>query len=384
MSATVVRLPSAEGFRDIEVNPPAPLRTSNTPATSRIVYAAGHVVADALHAAAGTPTVIDWGATMALRHSLWDLGLGIAESMDTAQRGMGLDAATALDLARRTLREAAGRNGSVVVGIGTDQLDEEPHTLSEIADAYIMQLEEIESAGGSVVMMASRHLARAARSADDYLAVYDRVLTAAGRPVVLHWLGEMFDPALSGYWGSDDVATASDTVLALIGAHTSKVAGIKLSLLDRDHEVSFRRRLPSGVRLFTGDDFNYSELIAGDDHGHSDALLGAFAVVPRFASAALMRLDDGDEQGFRSILDPTVALSRLVFEAPTRYYKVGVVWLSYLDGAQRHFRMVDGLESGRSILHLAELFAAANGIGLFADPDASAARASAYFRAQGI
>ncbi|MCM3780771.1 dihydrodipicolinate synthase family protein [Microbacterium hydrocarbonoxydans] len=384
MSSTVFRLPSADGLRVVELNPPAPLRTSSTPSTSRIAYAAGHVVADPMRAAAGGPTVVDWEATMALRHSLWDLGLGIAESMDTAQRGMGLDAATALDLARRTLREAAGRRGSVVVGIATDQLDDGPHTLPEIADAYIAQLEDIEAAGGSVVMMASRHLARAARSADDYLAVYDRVLTAAGRPIVLHWLGEMFDPALSGYWGTNDVATASDTVLALIGAHATKVAGIKLSLLDRDHEISFRRRLPSGVRLFTGDDFNYSELVAGDDHGHSDALLGAFAAVPRFASAALARLDDGDKQGFRSILDPTVPLSRLVFEAPTRYYKVGVVWLSYLDGAQSHFRMVAGLESGRSILHLAELFAAANGIGLFADPDAAAARASAYFRAQGI
>ncbi|WP_284752290.1 dihydrodipicolinate synthase family protein [Arthrobacter sp. efr-133-R2A-120] len=382
---TTIQLPAASGrHRTLELAQPATLETLTAPPTSRVAYAAGHVVADPLRSGAGSPAAIDWDATLQLRHSLWNLGLGVAESMDTAQRGMGLGPAIALELARRTLAEAKSVGGSVVVGIATDQLDAAPHSLEEITDAYIEQLGEIEAVGGSVVMMASRHLARTASGADDYFNVYGKVLDAATRPVILHWLGSMFDPSLEGYWGAPTIADASETVLALIRAKREKVAGTKISLLDKDHEISFRRRLPAGVRLFTGDDFNYADLIAGDEQGHSDALLGAFAAVPRFASAAFAKLDKGDVVGFRDILEPTVPLSRLIFETPTQYYKVGVVWLSYLTGWQSHFRMVAGLESGRSILHLADLFDAANGIGLFPEPDLSAARATAYFRAQGL
>lgn len=383
-SLNTIELPGPNGkHRIVELASPAALETSSTRPVSRIVYAAGHVVADPFLASAAS-SAIDWDGTLKIRHSLWDLGLGVAESMDTAQRGMGLGPKDALTLARRTLTEARAVGGSVVVGIATDQLGPGPHPLAEIANAYIEQLGEVEEAGGSVVMMASRHLARSATGPDDYLEVYGRVLDAATKPVILHWLGSMFDPALAGYWGSRSIAEASETVLGLIGSKKGKVTGIKISLLDKDHEVGFRRRLPAGVRLFTGDDFNYADLIAGDEHGHSDALLGAFAAVPRFASAAFAKLDAGDVAGFRQNLEPTVPLSRLIFEAPTQYYKVGVVWLSYLTGWQSHFRMLSGFESGRSLVHLADLFEAANSIGLFLDPQASAARASAYFRAQGL
>ncbi|WGM20475.1 dihydrodipicolinate synthase family protein [Paenarthrobacter sp. OM7] len=379
-----IDLPALDGqHRTIKLSVPADLETSSTPPTSRIVYAAGHVVADPLLASAAS-SAIDWDATLKIRHELWGLGLGIAESMDTAQRGMGLGSKEALTLARRTLAEARAVDGLVVVGIATDQLAPGPHPLGDIADAYIEQLAEIEDAGGRVVMMASRHLALSAKGPDDYLEVYGRVLDSAKHPVILHWLGSMFDPALEGYWGHNSIPDASDTVLGLIESKKDKVAGIKISLLDKDHEVSFRRRLPAGVSLFTGDDFNYADLVVGDEHGHSDALLGAFAAVPRFASAAFAKLDCGDVTGFRQILEPTVPLSRLIFEAPTQYYKVGVVWLSYLTGWQSHFRMLAGFESGRSLVHLADLFESANSIGLFPDPEASAARASAYFRAQGL
>ncbi|MDP9889082.1 dihydrodipicolinate synthase family protein [Pseudarthrobacter enclensis] len=381
---STIELPSPGGqHRTIELAAPADLETGSAPPTSRIVYAAGHVVADPLLASAAS-SAIDWDATLKIRHELWGLGLGIAESMDTAQRGMGLGPKEALTLARRTLAEARTVGGSVVVGIATDQLAPGPHPLKDIAEAYIEQLADIEDAGGSVVMMASRNLALSAKGPDDYLEVYGKVLDAAQRPVILHWLGSMFDPALDGYWGHSSIPDASETVLALIENKKDKVAGIKISLLDKDHEVSFRRRLPEGVRLFTGDDFNYADLIAGDEQGHSDALLGAFAAVPRFASAAFAKLDRGDVTGFRQILEPTVPLSRLIFEAPTQYYKVGVVWLSYLTGWQNHFRMLAGFESGRSVMHLADLFESANSIGLFPDPETSAARASAYFRAQGL
>ena len=383
-SFTHVKLPGASGIRSLELSAPAKLVTSALTPTSRNVYAAGHVVADALQASPGDPTVIDWDATMAVRESLWDLGLGVAESMDTAQRGMGLDATTAIELGKRSVRRAAERGSQVVVGISSDQVEPGSLTLAGIADAYIEQLEEIEGAGGTVVMMASRELAKVAHDRDDYLQVYGRVLSRATRPVVLHWLGTMFDQELKGYWGADHFDAAADTVVALMQEHRDSIAGIKLSLLDAFKEVTLRNRLPEGVRLFTGDDFNYPELIAGDESGHSDALLGAFAAVPRFASAAFARLDKGDISGFREILDSTVPLSRLIFEAPTKYYKVGVVWLSYLTGGQSHFKMVAGYESGRSLEHLVQVFEEANRIGLFADPDFAADRASGYFQGIGV
>ncbi|KAB1654026.1 dihydrodipicolinate synthase family protein [Pseudoclavibacter chungangensis] len=335
MSTPTIELPDDDGtLRTLRLREPAVLETPSAPPRSRAVYAAGHVVADPLRASAADPTTVDWDATLAVRHRLWDLGLGIAESMDTAQRGMGIDPATALELGRRTVAEARTRGAEVVVGIVTDELDPDERDLRAITDAYLSQLDDIESAGGRVVMMASRQLARAARGPDDYVRVYREVLRAARRPVVLHWLGDMFDPALHGYWGNASIAEAVPTVLSIIEEHAAAVDGIKMSLLDEAHEVAFRRLLPDGVRLYTGDDFNYVELIAGDGERHSDALLGAFSAVPRFASAAFAALDAGDTDRFREILAPTQLLSRLVFEAPTRFYKVGVVWLAYLTGWQ--------------------------------------------------
>ncbi|KAA0080151.1 DUF993 family protein [Mycolicibacterium sp. P9-64] len=379
-------LPSADHTSHrLLLNEPARLDVRSTPPTSRAVYAAAHVVADPLRAStADHGNAIDWDATLRLRHDLWSLGLGVAESMDTAQRGMGLDWTAARELALRTLGEARAVGGRIVVGVGTDQLTTPAPSLHEIRDAYTEQIDTIESAGGEVVLMASRDLARAATGPDDYLSVYDAVLASATRPVVLHWLGAMFDPALAGYWGFNEPRAAMDTVVQIITSHLAGVRGIKMSLLDPALEIELRNRLPAPARVFTGDDFNYVDLIAGDGIRSSDALLGAFAAVAPFASAAFGRLDDGDEEGFREILGPTEALSRLIFAAPTQYYKVGVAWLAYLNGQQDHFRMIGGFEAGRSLEHLAELVHAGDAIGLFTDPDQTAARASAYFAVHGL
>lgn len=384
--AIELKLPDAGGsLSAVLINDPAALAVSATPPKSRDVYAAGHVVADPLRASAGSAGAhIDWEATLRLRHHLWDLGLGVAESMDTAQRGMGLDWTDARRLAELTLAEAATVGGRVVVGIGTDQICSATATLAQIRDAYTEQIATIEAAGGEVVMMASRHLARIAKGPEDYLAVYDAVLSAATRPVILHWLGTAFDPALAGYWGFDDPKQAMDTVASLIAGHVDTVRGIKVSLLDPALEIQLREAVPAPARVFTGDDFNYVDLIMGDGTRHSDALLGAFSAVPRFASAGFARLDAGDPDGFRAILEPTVPLSRLVFAAPTQYYKVGVAWLAYLDGRQDGFRMIGGFESGRSLLHLADLVRAAGDIGLFTDPEIAAHRAEAYLACHGL
>lgn len=381
-----ITLPTTDGTTaDLYLGPPAQLSVLDAPPSSRLAYAAAHVVADPRRASAeGLPDQIDWDATLGLRHRLWELGLGVAEAMDTSQRGMGLDWPAARELSRRTLADARVRGGGVVVGIATDQLPPGVCELPAVRDAYLEQLDTIEGYGGEAVLMASRHFAAAATSPDDYLGVYDAVLRAATRPVVLHWLGEVFDPALSGYWGHHDPVKAMDVVLEVIGEHVDVVRGIKISLLDAELERELRRRLPAGVRMFTGDDYNYVDLIAGDGDHHSDALLGAFAAIAPYASAALGRLDDDDEAGFRNILGPTEALSRLIFAAPTQYYKVGVAWLAYLNGAQQHFRMIGGFETGRTLVHLADLVRAADAIGLFTDPDLTARRVATYFAAQGI
>lgn len=381
-----LKLPDAQGkLSRVEFAAPAQLQTASAPPTSRAVYAAAHVVADPLRACgpAGLEQ-IDWEATLQLRRRLWSLGLGVAESMDTAQRGMGLDWDGARELALRTLIDAKAHGGRVVVGVATDQISTATADLGQIRDAYLEQIETIESAGGEVVMMASRHLARAAQGPDDYFAVYDEVLTQASGPVILHWLGSMFDPALAGYWGFDEPKAAMESVVDIIGAHLDKVRGIKVSLLDAALETLLREKIPAPSRVFTGDDYNYVDMIAGDGTRHSEALLGAFAAVPRFASAAFAKLDAGDTDGFRAILEPTQPLSRLVFAAPTQYYKVGVAWLTYLDGGQQNFRMVAGFETGRSLLHLAELVRVAGRLGLFTDPDIAADRARAYFAVQGL
>lgn len=380
-----VTLPTRAGSSErIEFGPPAQLVTRSEAPRSRAVYAAAHVVADPRRAGtAGPADAIDWDATLALRHRIWSLGLGVAESMDTAQRGMGLDWPAARELALRSLADARGAGGNVVVGVGTDQLAG-ASSLERIRDAYIEQVTAIEEAGGEVVMMASRDLARVANGPDDYVRVYEQVLSAARRPVVLHWLGSSFDPALHGYWGFEEPKDALNIVVQLIAEHAGTVRGVKVSVLDPALEVALRERIPTPARVFTGDDYNYTDLIAGDGRTSSDALLGAFAAVAPFASAAFARLDAGDEAGFRAILKPTETLSRLIFTAPTQYYKVGVAWLAYLDGKQDHFRMLAGFETGRDLIHLGELIRAADAIGLFEDPEFTARRAADYFAVHGI
>lgn len=375
MSGTL-RLPVAGG--GLERFTPAldrPRFTKPTgPITSRVAYAAAHVVKDPVGPAAGEGA-IDWDTTLAFRHHLWSYGLGVAEAMDTAQRGMGLDYHATRALISKSCAAARSVGGAIVCGAGTDQLPSgAPVTLAQVSDAYLEQCELIETSGGRVVVMASRHLAATARGPDDYARVYDKVISQVREPVIIHWLGAMFDPALAGYWGSTDVTTAMTVCLDVLTRHANRIAGIKLSLLDAAHEIELRSRLPAGVRMFTGDDFNYPELILGDGSLHSDALLGIFDAIAPAASTALQALDNGDTDGFRRILDPTVPLARKIFEAPTPYYKTGVVFLAYLNGFQDHFRMVAGLESARDIVHLGELFRLADAAGVLSDPDLAVSR----------
>jgi Protein of unknown function (DUF993) len=328
---------------------------------------------------------IDWERTLAFREHLWDLGLGVAEAMDTAQRGMGLDWPTSLELIRRSLAAAKARGELIACGAGTDHLAPSPNLgVADVIAAYEEQIEAIEAQGGRIILMSSRALAACARSPDDYGAVYDRLLAQVREPVIIHWLGEMFDPALAGYWGFDDHLAAMDVCVDVIAAHAAKVDGIKLSLLDKHKETLLRARLPEGVRMYTGDDFNYPELIAGDGRRHSDALLGIFDPIAPAASAALLALSQGRLSEFHDIFGPTVALSRHIFAAPTRFYKIGVVFMAYLNGHQDHFVMVGGQQSARSLLHLAELFRLADAAGLFADPERAAARMRKVLAVHGI
>ncbi len=354
---------------------------------SRVAYSAAHVVTAPFveHDPWLTPA-IDWDATLAYRQYLWGLGLGVAEAMDTAQRGMGLGWRDARTLIERTLAAAREHpHGRVVCGIATDQLPEKAsYSLSEITDAYLEQCAFVEERGGQAVMMASRALAATGRSPDDYLRVYDAVLKQAKRPVVLHWLGDMFDTKLRGYWGSADFQSCLGTVLGLISDHAPKVEGIKLSLLDKDKEVVLRRRLPASVKMFTGDDFNYAELIEGDAIGFSHALLGIFDAIAPAASNALIALARGDTPRFREVLEPTVPLSRHIFKAPTQFYKTGVVFLAYLNGHQRHFQMLGGLQSGRSVAHLVELFRLADQAGVLRDTDLACHRMRIYLQSVGF
>src|SRR6267378_2274739 len=318
--------------------------------TSRVAYAAAHVVCDPQ-----SPTEIDWEATLAYRRYLWSLGLGVAEAMDTAQRGMGLDWPQARELIRRSLAEARPAGGLIACGAGTDQLVPDPRvTLEDVERAYEEQVGYVERQGGRVILMASRALARAACSADDYARVYGTILRQVRRPVILHWLGDMFDPQLAAYWGRRDLGEAMEVCLRIIGQHQERVDGIKISLLDRQREIEMRARLPAGVRMYTGDDFNYDRLILGESGVHSDALLGIFDAIAPAASAALQALDRGDVAGYRAALDSTVPLSRHIFEPPTYAYKTGIVFLAYLNGHQPQFRLLGGGESQRSAGHLAE------------------------------
>ncbi|BBH65240.1 hypothetical protein ACTI_19250 [Actinoplanes sp. OR16] len=351
------------------------------PPTGRVAYAAAHVVADPRAGnAPGAPAVVDWDTTLKFRHHLWEHGLGVAEAMDTAQRGMGLDYTATRELIRRSSAEAASAGGRIVAGVATDQLAPGGATLARVLSAYQEQLNDVAEAGAVPVLMCSRHLAAAARDADDYLSIYRQLLDESDKPVVLHWLGTAFDPALEGYWGSSDVDKATEVVLELIAGNPGKVDGVKVSLLDADHEIRLRRRLPAGVRLYTGDDFNYPDLIRGDELGYSDALLGIFAAIAPAAAAALKALDDGDLEGYDRIFAPTVPLSRHIFEKPTFYYKTGIVFLAWLNGHQDHFTMVGGLQSGRSVPHFAALIELADAAGLIADPELAAARANSFFK----
>ncbi|MEU2787668.1 dihydrodipicolinate synthase family protein [Streptomyces sp. NPDC007100] len=345
------------------------------PLVSRTVFAAAHVVADPLaDTSPDGPAAIDWDTTLAFRRHLWSHGLGVAEAMDTAQRGMGLDWPAAAELIRRSAAEAAATGGRIACGVGTDQLHPTAADPAAIRGAYEEQLGLVESVGGQAIVMASRQLAKAAKGPDDYLEIYGHLLRQTAEPVILHWLGPMFDPALEGYWGSADLDAATDTFLQIIAEYPGKVDGVKVSLLDAGREIRLRRRLPHGVRCYTGDDFHYPELIAGDEHGFSHALLGVFDPLAPLAADAVRLLDRGDTAGFRKLLDPTVELSRHLFQAPTRYYKTGVVLLAWLAGHQPHFTMVGGLQSARSLPHLKRAYELAEGLGLFPDPDLAAVR----------
>jgi hypothetical protein len=337
----------------------------------RIPYAAVHVVADPLaDVSPVSPAVIDWESTLAFRRHIWSYGLGVAEAMDTAQRGMGLDWDAAKELIRLSVAEAKSVGGRIVCGAQTDHLAPgSALSLRDVEAAYEEQCEFVEAQGGQVVIMASRELARIARGPEDYARVYDRVLSQLRKPALIHWLGEAFDPALAGYWGHADLDRAMEDCLEIIVTHRDKVEGLKLSLLDQKREISMRSRLPESVHMFTGDDFDYPATIAGDGERYSDALLGAFDIIAPAASAALLALDAGDVQGFDSILKPTVPVCRHAFVAPTFYYKTGIVFMAYLNGHQDHFRMVGGLESGRSAVHLAELFVLADRAGLLRDAE---------------
>ncbi|MBW8907587.1 MAG: dihydrodipicolinate synthase family protein [Mesorhizobium sp.] len=365
----------------------APVEPSIGASFSRIAYAAAHVVADPI--AMTDPwsrSAIDWEKTMAFRHHLWRLGFRIAEAMDTSQRGMGFDWESAKELIRRSIAEARSVPGAdLASGAGTDHLAPAcARTIDDVIRAYEDQFAFIEGEGGKAIMMASRALAAVARGPDDYIKVYDRILGQAAGKVILHWLGDMFDPALRGYWGSESFEAALDTVVAIIERHAGKVEGIKISLLDADKEVALRDRLPEGVVMFTGDDFNYPELIAGDGKGHSHALLGIFDAIAPAANAALAKLAAGDRAGYDALMAPTVPLSRTIFEAPTAYYKAGVVFMAWLNGHQNHFTMVGGMQSARGICHYAEVFRLADQAGLLADPELATARMKTLCAVAGV
>lgn len=375
---TEIRLPLAGGLIQYKLNEAGPLPVvAGPPSVSRVAYAAAHVVIDPLQ-----PQVLDMEATMAFRRHLWSLGFGVAEAMDTAQRGMGLDWATARELIRVSSSE---RGGAIACGANTDQLEAgKLATIDEVIAAYEEQCEVIEVAGGRVILMASRALARCAKGPEDYARVYERLLTGLRQPAILHWLGEAFDPQLKGYWGSASVDDAMASCLGVIRDNRAKVDGIKISLLDKRQEIVMRRKLPEGVRMYTGDDFDYAELIRGDEQGHSDALLGIFDGIAPAAALALRALDANELSRYEELLAPTVPLSRHIFQAPTYFYKTGLVFLAYLNGHQRHFQMLGGQQSARSIVHLAELFVLADRARLLANPELAVHRMRLVLELAGV
>ncbi len=372
---TRVSLPDASGrWRTRELQAPRDWAEHPGGFRSRVAFAAAHVAADPLgDNVPGAPAVIDWDSTMAFRRHLFRHGFGVAEAMDTAQRNMGLDWTAVRELIRRSAAQAREAGGRIASGAGTDHVGPVT-TVEDVIAAYEEQVAFVEGAGSQVIVMASRQLAAVAESADDYLKVYDRILEQVSQPVILHWLGEQFDPHLAGYWGSHDVDEATRTFLELIGRHAERVDGVKVSLLSAEHEIGLRAQLPGGVRLYTGDDFNYPTLIRGDGVRHSDALLGAFAAVAPAAGAALAALDAGDHPAYDAELAPTLPLSRHVFEAPTWQYKTGIAFLAWLAGHQPGFSMVGGMQSARSVVHLARVLELADDARLLPDPDLAAHR----------
>jgi Protein of unknown function (DUF993) len=386
-TGTAVRLPRPGGrLEDYAPGPAGAFEPPPGPPHSRVCFAAAHVVRDPL--AEGDPTLtaaLDWDATLAYRRHLWRYGFAVAEAMDTAQRGAGLDWAATAELIRRSAAEARAAGGAIACGAGTDQLpaDREP-TLDDVRAAYAEQCALVQDAGAPVILMASRALARCARGPDDYRAIYGELLGQLREPAIIHWLGEPFDPALRGYWGAVDVDEASEVLLSIIAEHADRVDGVKVSLLDAEREVALRRRFPPGVRMYTGDDFDYPWLIRGDEQGHSDALLGIFDAIAPAAASALAALDTGDLEHYDAVLAPTVALARHIFKAPTYHYKTGIVFLAYLNGHQEHFLMVGGQEGARSTLHFAELFVLADEAGLLRDPELAVARMRRVLALAGI
>jgi len=372
-----IKLPTEDGSSEtykLKGDPLPIVKPRN--AFNRTAFAAAHVVANPFSAndPSGTPD-LDWTATLAYRNYLLDMGFGIAEAMDTSQRGMGLDWPSALELITQSLAHAGKRAGMIYSGCGTDHLDpKNAKSLDDVVKAYLEQLEAIQKIGGRIIMMASRALVKVAKSPDDYVKVYSRVLSEADHPVILHWLGEMFDSALKGYWGGGDFARTMETALAVIDQNVSKVDGIKISLLDDQKEVVMRRRLPASVKMYSGDDFNYPDLIAGDDQGHSHALLGIFDAIAPAASAALVALAKGQMRKYDKLMAPTVPLSRLIFRVPTQYYKTGIVFLAWLNGHQDHFVMVNGAQSMRPLPYFIEAFKLADQAGLLRDPDLAVKR----------
>jgi hypothetical protein len=382
-----IALPVADGgVEKYTLRQPAHWTPPAAPFRSRVAYAAAHVVCDPRRDVdVLSEAAIDWDATLAYRRHLWTYGFAVAEAMDTAQRGGGLGWSDAQELITRSLAEARAVGGTIACGAGTDHLAASSSTtLDDVERAYAEQVGFVEARGGRVILMASRALARAARSPDDYRRVYGSVLRQVGQPVILHWLGDMFDPMLTGYWGTANLDEAMDVCLDVIAAHRGKVDGIKISLLDARREIDMRRRLPAGVRMYTGDDFNYAALIAGDGDRHSDALLGIFDAIAPAASAALQALDCGELERYHALLGPTVPLSRHIFQHPTRAYKTGVVFLAYLNGHQSHFRMLGGAESARTAVHLAELLRLADAAGLITDPELAVARMRPVLALAGI
>ncbi|GAA4884421.1 DUF993 family protein [Serinicoccus chungangensis] len=378
-------LPGADGrWREITLHAPREWQEHPQPYTSRVAFAAAHVVADPYgDNTPGAPARVDWESTLAFRRGLFRYGFGVAEAMDTAQRNMGLDWAAVQELVTRSAAQAAELGARIASGAGTDHAPDAT-SLAAVRDAYLEQVDFVQGTGSQVIVMASRQLAAAAEDEADYRTVLDPVLDRAQEPVILHWLGEMFDPALAGYWGSPDVPGATEAFLRLVHDRADVVDGVKVSLLSAEHEVGLRAALPDGVRLYTGDDFNYPGLIRGDGTHHSDALLGAFAAIAPAASAALAALDRADLDTYDAEMAPTLALSRHIFERPTFHYKTGIAFLSWLTGQQPGFVMVGGLQSARSAVHLATLFELADEARLLPDPDLAARRMRTWLAGAGL